>query len=64
MGRTYRHEKEWGRSRPKKAKKERADQKPLTISETQDPQDSIYYDDLEVEAYENDLRNRKRYTKD
>ena len=64
MGRTYRYEKEWGRARPKKTKKGKAKQKPLTINKNQDHQESKYYDDLEVEAYEKDLQNRKRYTKD
>lgn len=64
MGKTHRYEKEWGRSRPKKAKKGRTKEKPLTINKGDDHKDSIYYDDLEVEAYEKDLQNRKRYTND
>ena len=62
MGKTYRHEKEWGSSRSRKPKKGKR-QQPLTKKKSNDHEDSIYFDDLEVEAYERDLKNRKRYTK-
>ena len=64
MGRTYRQDKEWGNPRSQKKKKGRTKEQPYINSKNPAHKEGIYYEDLEVEAYEKDLKNQKRNRND
>ncbi len=61
MGRTYRQEKEWGnKPSQKKHTKKKNRRQHYDISDKDHNGDQLYYEALELEAYEEEYDERKR----
>ena len=61
MGKTYRQEKEWGRKAARKPPaKQKNKAKTYSSNEKNYNEEELYYDSLEMEAYEEEYNERER----